>query len=81
MEIEGKVVIVTGGASGIGKALCERFANRGARGVIIADIDEDGAELVARETGGYAMTANVSCESDNQALVDFALETLAVIGS
>ncbi|MHC4993454.1 MAG: SDR family oxidoreductase [Planctomycetota bacterium] len=75
MEIADKVIIVTGGASGIGKALCERFANRGARGVIVADIDEDGAEAVARATGGYAMTANVSSESDNQALVDFALET------
>lgn len=79
MEIADKVVIVTGAASGIGKALCERFANKGARAVIVADIDEDGAEAVARSTGGYAMTTNVSSESDNSALVDFALETFGRI--
>src|SRR4051794_20702898 len=39
MEVEGKHVIVTGGAGGIGAALCERFAAEGARGVVVADHD------------------------------------------
>ena len=43
MDIKGKVVIVAGGASGIGKALCERFVQQGARGVVVADLEGVGA--------------------------------------
>ena len=39
MELENKVVVVTGGASGIGRSLCERFALEGASAVVVADID------------------------------------------
>src|SRR5262245_44249498 len=49
MEIDGKVVVVTGGASGIGRALARRFHASGARGVIVADQAAGGAEQVAAE--------------------------------
>ena len=64
MNIHGKVVIVTGGANGIGRALCRRFAAEGARGVVVADLDGDGAANVAKEIGGLAVTTNVSDEAD-----------------
>jgi NAD(P)-dependent dehydrogenase (short-subunit alcohol dehydrogenase family) len=48
MKLQGAVVVVTGGASGIGRALAERFAREGARAVVVADLDEPGARRVAR---------------------------------
>ena len=48
--LKDKVVIVTGGAHGIGKAYCNGFADAGAR-VVIADIDKPGAEAAAKEIG------------------------------
>jgi len=64
MNIHGKVVVVTGGANGIGRALCRRFAAEGARGVVVADLDGEGAVNVAKEIGGLAVTTNVSDEAD-----------------
>lgn len=69
MELKDKVVVVTGGASGIGKALCRRFAADGARGVVVADLNGDGAEAVAKEVGGLAVRTDVGKEADVQALV------------
>ncbi len=63
MELKDKVAIVTGGASGIGEALCRRFARDGAR-VVVVDLDGDGAERVASEIDGVAMQADVSREED-----------------
>jgi NAD(P)-dependent dehydrogenase (short-subunit alcohol dehydrogenase family) len=47
VELAGKVAVVTGGASGIGAALCRRFAAEGAAGVAVADLDADGCAAVA----------------------------------
>ena len=47
MEVQDKTIVVTGGASGIGRAMCERFAAEGARQVVVADLNGDGAEAVA----------------------------------
>lgn len=69
MEIKGKVVVVTGGASGIGAALARRFAREDAAGVVVADLDEAGAKGVATEIGGLAVRTNVSVEADVQALI------------
>jgi NAD(P)-dependent dehydrogenase (short-subunit alcohol dehydrogenase family) len=71
MKVEGKVVVVTGGASGIGRALCERFAREGARGVVVADQNGGGAETVAKGIGKSAVGVgcDVSSARDNEELV------------
>lgn len=69
MKIKEKVVVVTGGANGIGRALCRRFAAEGARAVVVADLDADGAAALAKEIGGLAVTTNVTHEEDIVRLV------------
>ena len=70
MQIQNKVVVVTGGANGIGRALCRAFAAAGARAVVVADLDEQGAKRVADEIKGTAVATNVGKESDVQRLVE-----------
>jgi len=72
MKLSGKVVVVTGGANGIGRAFCKRFAAEGAKGVVVADRDLAGAEAVAKEIGGLAVKTDVSKEADIVALVEKA---------
>ena len=60
MDVNSKVVVVTGGADGIGAALCRRFAREGAKAVVVVDRNGDGAAAVAREIGGEAVTLDVS---------------------
>jgi len=72
MDIQGKVVVVTGGASGIGAALCQAFAQAGARAVVVADLDEVGAAKVAAGIQGLAVRTNVASEAEVRALVDRA---------
>ena len=71
MDIQGKVAIVTGGASGIGAGLAKRFVAEGARGVVLADVNLERAQGMAKEIGGtaVAMKCDVSVEADIQALV------------
>ena len=71
MELAGKVAVVTGGASGIGRALCRRFAAEGAS-VVVADVDAPGAAAVAREIEGLAVPGDMSVEADVNALIDAA---------
>lgn len=70
MHIAGNVIIVTGGAAGIGTALCRRFAAEGARAVVVADVNGDAATRVAAEIGGIAEHADVSREADVVRLVN-----------
>lgn len=65
------VVVVTGGASGIGAALCRRFAAAGARAVVVADQDEAGAISVASTLGpaGLARRCDVTVAADCDALI------------
>ena len=78
MQIQGKVVIVTGGSNGIGRALCHKFAAAGARAVVIADIDREAGLKVAAEIkdtpGGFAH-CNVASEKDVYNLVDSITDT------
>jgi NAD(P)-dependent dehydrogenase (short-subunit alcohol dehydrogenase family) len=71
MDVRDRVVVVTGGASGIGRALCRAFAEAGAAAIVVSDIDEPGARAVAEEFGdrGRAVTTNVAVEADVQRLV------------
>ncbi len=71
MELAGKVAVVTGGASGIGRALCRRFAADGAS-VVVSDVDAPGAATVASEIGGLAVPGDMSVESDVAGLIDAA---------
>jgi NAD(P)-dependent dehydrogenase (short-subunit alcohol dehydrogenase family) len=69
MKLAGKVAVVTGGASGIGRAMCRRFAAEEARAVVVADLNGAAAEAVAGEIGGAAFEVNVARESDVARLV------------
>ena len=60
MNVKDKVVVVTGGADGIGAALCRRFAKEGAKVVVVVDRNGEGAKAVAAGIGGEAVTLDVS---------------------
>jgi len=71
MKIEGKVVVVTGAASGIGRALVKRFAGEErAKLVVSADVNGEGAQATAKEAGGIAFTTNVGREDDIRNLIE-----------
>jgi NAD(P)-dependent dehydrogenase (short-subunit alcohol dehydrogenase family) len=74
MRVQDKVVVVTGGGNGIGRALCRRFAAEGAGAVIVADIEHEAARKVAAEICGWNLTIDVASESDIQMLVDEVLK-------
>ncbi len=69
MELRGKVAVVTGAASGIGRAAAIRFAQEGAAGIVVADVNEKGLEPLSKEIPALAVTCDVSSESDIRKLV------------
>ncbi|NRA02460.1 MAG: SDR family oxidoreductase [Myxococcales bacterium] len=70
MEIQNRIAIVTGGASGIGRAVVERFHADGARHLVVVDRDEAGAKAVADRVGGSAAALDVADEAAVRALVE-----------
>ena len=68
MDIQGKVFIVTGGASGLGEGTARMLANAGGK-VVIADMQADKGEQVARDIDGVFVRCDVSSEADGQAVV------------
>lgn len=77
MRLEGKVAIVTGAASGMGKAIAELYAQEGAK-VVVSDVNVEGAEAVAagiRDNGGTAVAikTNVANLDDVNAMIDKAV--------
>lgn len=70
MRVQDKVVVVTGGASGIGRAMARRFAAEGAAHVAVADMNEEGARAVAEEIGGSARKIDVGVEDEIVSLIE-----------
>ena len=70
MEIAGKIAVVTGAASGIGRALALRLVAEGAECVVCADLNGEGAKAVAADCGGVAYQVNVAIEAEIAALVE-----------
>jgi NAD(P)-dependent dehydrogenase (short-subunit alcohol dehydrogenase family) len=77
-SVAGAGVVVTGGGSGIGAALCRRFAAEGAR-VVVNDIDEQAASAVAAACGGTAIAGDAAGEDGVAALVSAARAELGEI--
>ncbi len=73
--LEGRTAVVTGGASGIGRATCRRMAHEGAR-VAVLDLDGDAAQVVANEIGGVAFGVDVGDPAALKAAVDASAAAL-----
>lgn len=69
MELKNKVVVITGGTGGIGRAMAKAFLSEGARAVMLADLNADAVAAAAREIGCDGMACDVTQEAQIQALV------------
>jgi NAD(P)-dependent dehydrogenase (short-subunit alcohol dehydrogenase family) len=79
MRLANKVVVVTGGANGIGRALCRRFAAEGAKAIVVADLQAGAAAQVANEFGGIAVQTDVAQEVEVRRLVELVIQKYGVI--
>lgn len=72
-RLQGKAIIITGGASGIGEAAVRIFTREGAR-VLLADIREEEGKAIANDCGALFQKADVSCEAEMQKLIETAVD-------
>ena len=79
MNVKDKIIFVTGGANGIGRALCDRFAAEGAKKIVVADLDFQNAQKVAESIGGLAYELDVSDETDVKKVVGQVLSEFGQI--
>lgn len=79
MQLQDKTIVVTGGGHGIGKALCQRFAQEQPRGIVVADIDIDAAKEVAQRVSGIAVECDVASEGSVISLIDQTESTVGPI--
>jgi NAD(P)-dependent dehydrogenase (short-subunit alcohol dehydrogenase family) len=79
MDIQGKVFIVTGGASGLGEGTARMLAEHGAK-VVVADLQADKGQAVASELGGAFVKCDVSSEDEGKAVVARALSLGKLVG-
>ena len=70
MKLNDRIIVVTGAASGIGRAMAQRFAAEGAKLVVCADRDEAGAKETAAGIGGVAFKVDVAKETEIQTLIE-----------
>ncbi len=73
MDVEDKVVVVTGGASGIGLGLCTRFAQEGAH-VVLSDLDQKACDRHAEPLGAFPVAADVGREEAVHHLVEATID-------
>jgi NAD(P)-dependent dehydrogenase (short-subunit alcohol dehydrogenase family) len=73
-----KIAVVTGGAHGIGRALCERLAKDGVK-VVVADLDEDAAKIVAADIDGVSFKVDVGDEAGMTAMIESVEESVGPI--
>ena len=73
MELRDKVALVTGGASGLGRATALALAAEGAE-VVVVDLDEEGGRALAEQVGGHFHACDVSDFDANRAMVEFAVD-------
>ena len=62
MQVKDKVVVITGAASGIGKALSERFATENASAIVVTDIDSEGVTSTVNKIKDQAQTLGITCD-------------------
>lgn len=79
MELQDKVAVITGGSGGIGKAMAAAFLQQGARGIVLADLNQQQVEAAAMELGCSGQVCNVTQEADVQDLVDKTLSEFGQI--
>lgn len=79
MQLQDKIIVITGAASGIGRAMALRFADENPRAIICADIDFDGATATASAINGHARRVDVSSEADLADLIAWVENSIGPI--